>query len=129
MSSMIEMKKNGWVFDVTNFNEERYGRECGKNQTWYGYSYGNEIGSVHVALLGSGNATLNYGNCYHQGQVSVLLNGEEISHVSGNTPEKTITFHYTHRSILTLKELNTAIIKLNSMEFSCEDGTLIYRYS
>ena len=124
MSSVIEMKKNGWVFDVTNSNEERYRRECGKHQTWYGYSYGSAIGSVHVAFLGSGNATLNFGNCYRQGKVSVLLNGEEISQALANTPEKTITFRYTHRNILTLKELNTAIIKLNSLDFSCEDGKL-----
>ena len=119
---MAEMKKYGWVFDVEKYNDESYRKECGKYQTWYGYSYGNEVGSIHVALFGSGNATLSYGNCYRTGQVKVLLNGQEISQASANVPEKTIAFSYTNRNILTLKEINTAIIKVNSIDFSCGNG-------
>ena len=119
---MAVMKKYGWVFDVTSYNEKFYRNECGKYQTWYGYSYGKEVGSIHVALFGSGNATLNYGNCYRTGQVKVLLNGKEISQASANVPEKTIAFSYTNRNILTLKEINTAIIKVNSIDFSCGKG-------
>ena len=116
------MKKHGWVFDVTNYNDEGYRNECGKYQTWYGYSYGSEVGSIHVALFGSGNAKLSYGNCYHTGQVKVLLNGQEISQASANVPKKTVSFSYTNRNILTLKEINTAIIKVNSIHFSCGRG-------
>ena len=122
------MRKNGWVFDVTHSNKDRYKNECGKFQTWYGYSIGRDVGSIHVALLGSGNATLSYGNCYRQGLVKVLLNGKEISQASANTPEKTARFSYNHRSILTIKEINTAIIKINSLKFSCGKGTLNNRY-
>ena len=124
LSSIVEMRKNGWVFDVTNSNEDRYKNECGKFQTWYGYSYGRDVGSIHVALLGSGNATLNYGNCYRQGRVKVLLNGKEISQASANTLEKIARFSYSHRNILTIKEVNTAIIKTNSLRFSCGKGRL-----
>ena len=128
LSSTVEMRKNGWVFDVTNSNEDRYKNKCGKYQTWYGYSYGRDVGSIHVALLGSGIATLNYGNCYRQGLVKVLLNGKEISQASANTPETTVTFSYNHRSILTIKEINTAIITINSLRFFCGKGTLNNQY-
>ena len=127
LSSLVAMKKNGWVFDVTHSNEKHFRNKCGKYKTWYGYSNGKKVGSIHVALLGSGNANLNFGNCYNRGLVKVLLNGKELSQASANTPEKTISFRYNHRNILTVKEINTAIIKMNSLKFSCGKGMLKYK--
>ena len=112
------MKANGWVFDVSNSSDKNYSNQCGSS-AWYGYSYGLDAGSLQVAFISSGKANLNYGNCNGTGIVSVLLNGYEISQVAGNTQEKTITFEYTSRNILTIKETGSAIINLNSLKLSC----------
>ena len=118
------MKKNGWVFDVTHSNDTRYAKQCG-TASWFGYSYGSPIGSVTALLIGSGNATLSYGNCYGGGRVSVYLNGNEISHAFGNTPTKEIAFEYTNRDVLTIMEMYIGIIKLNYLHLSCFGGKCI----
>ena len=117
-TSISAMKENGWVFDVTNSSDKNYASQCGSSPL-HGYSYGSDVGSFQVAFIASGNATLNYGNCNRTGIVSVLLNGYEISQVAGNTRERKITFEYTSRNILTIKETGSGIIKLNSLKLSC----------
>ena len=73
-------------------------------------------------FAGSGKATLNFGNCYHQDRVTVYLNKKDIGHADAWTFEKEITFDYSNGDILTLKEHPMAIIKLNSLKLSCADG-------
>ena len=120
-TSMPVMQRNGWIFDVAYSNMDRYAEQCNPS-SWYGYSYGSKIGSVYVAFMGSGNATLSYGNCYNGGTVTVFLNENEIGHADGNIPEQAVSFEYSNRNVLMLKETNTAIIKLNSLKISCNKG-------
>ena len=120
-TSMPVMQRNGWIFDVAYSNMDRYAEQCSPS-SWYGYSYGSKIGSVYVAFMGSGNATLNYGNCYNGGTVTVFLNENEIGHADGNNPVQAVSFEYSNRNVLMLKETNTAIIKLNSLKISCNKG-------
>ena len=120
-TSMSVMQQNGWIFDVAYSNMDRYTEQCSPS-SWYGYSYGSKIGSVYVAFMGSGNATLSYGNCYNGGTVTVFLNENEIGHADGNIPDQAISFEYSNRNVLMLKETNTAIIKLNSLKISCNKG-------
>ena len=112
------MKNSGWKFDVSHSKDLRYVGECGTS-TWYGYKYGPAMGSVTAILVGSGKATLNFGNCYHGGSVAVYLNQKNIGHADAYTPNQEITFDYSHGDNLTIKESLMAIIKLNSLNFSC----------
>ena len=119
------MKTNGWVVDVTQSKDSAYAARCGTS-TWYGYTYGKAVGSVTAVLKGFGAAHLSYGNCYQRGRVAVFLNGNQISYVGENTQEKVIDFAYSNGDTLMIKELYTAIIKLNYLRFSCTGGKCIW---
>ena len=108
---------NGWRINVTNSMEPKYGFTCGR-KTWYGYNYAFSIGSIQASFEGTGTAKLRYGNCYMSGQVIVYLNGEEISRAEAYDTMKEVIFNYSKGDNLLLKEVNIAIIKLNSLELS-----------
>ena len=115
------MKNGGWKLDVSNSNDTKYAGQCGTS-TWFGFKYGYPIGSVTAILIGSGKATLNFGNCYSHGRVVVYLNQNEIGHADAFMPEKEIAFDYSKKDVLTIKEKYMAIIKLNYLNLSCSDG-------
>ena len=108
---------NGWRIDVTNSMEPKYGFTCGR-KTWYGYNYAFSVGSIQASFEGTGTAKLRYGNCYMSGQVIVYLNGKEISRAEAYDTMKEVIFNYSKGDTLLLKEVNIAIIKLNSLELS-----------
>ena len=116
LSSQSVMIKNGWIINVLSANDPKYKNQCGMNKTWFGYTYGYPVGSVKTTFLGNGKAVLNYGNCYYKGQVKVLLNKKQISSANGNVINKEVTFNYSKGDTLIIKEVNVAIIKLNSLE-------------
>ena len=120
-ASMESMQNSGWNFDISHSNDPTYWAECGTS-TWYGYKYGYDIGSVYATLVGSGTATLNFGNCYSGGRVTVYLNGRDIAYAVAYTFEQEVTFDYSSGDILTIKEDPMAIIKLNSLKLSCADS-------
>ena len=114
-SSAMAMEKNGWKLNIRHSMDSAYSEKCGMD-TWFGYNYGEKVGSVQTTFKGTGKATLNFGNCYRSGWVKVYLNGKEISRANGNTPRKEVEFRYSKDDILRIKEVNVAIIKLNSLE-------------
>ena len=114
-SSPEVMRKNGWKIDAVFQYDPRYLRICG-NETWYGYNFNHAVGSVKIAFLGNGKATLNFGNCFTNGFVIVYLNDQEISRANRNVRSKEVKFNFSKRDVLTIKELNIAIIKLNSLK-------------
>ena len=120
MTTSDAMKANGWVIDVGESNtiSNRYEQKCGSS-TFYGYKGGNSIGSVSATLRGNGLGTLNFGNCYTNGQVKVSLNGNELSRAEKNTPKQEIIFNYSKGDVLKIEEISTASLKLNSLTFKC----------
>ena len=118
---MAVMEKNGWDFDITDSNDPKFTAECGTS-AWYGYNYGPVIGSLTAIFVGSGKATLNFGNCYTAGRVTVYLNGRDIAYAVAYTFEQEVTFDYSSGDILTIKEHPMAIIKLNSLKLSCTNS-------
>ena len=114
ISSEKNMKNNGWAVDVRFSNTHEWNAEytenCG-NHTFYGYHGDELVGSVRTAFKGSGNATLIFGNCYKTGSVEVLLNTDRLGSAS-QEKYKTVSFSYKRGDILTIREINTAIIKL-----------------
>ena len=109
------MQRNGWIIDVKKSMDPRYFDTCGK-ETWFGYNPGSSVGSVKTRFRGNGAATLNFGNCYKQGEVIVYLNENEISRAYNNTPKVETNFEYNKGDVLSIKEVDTAIIKLNSLK-------------
>ena len=108
------MQANGWKIHTSFSSDPKYMEQCG-NDTWFGYSYLDDIGYVKATFVGQGEATLTFGNCYHSGQVLVYLNDKKISHANALVLQKEVTFNYSKRDDLMIKEVNTAIIKLNSL--------------
>ena len=107
------MRENGWIINLTKENDPKYAGICG-TKTWFGYEYGWPVGSIQTTFLQDGNAKLNFGNCYFLGYVAVTLNGKEISRAVANDKSKEVEFEYSKGDTLSIKEVNVAIIKLNS---------------
>ena len=116
------MESNGWIIDVQYWAGNDWNKEnrevCGIT-TFYGYRGDNSIGMVTTTFTESGRAILNFGNCYNGGYVSVSLNDNEIGRAYANTPINELRFIYSKHDILRIEEVNTAIIKLNSLDFLC----------
>ena len=119
------MQKNGWKIDAANSMDTRYSKQCG-NKTWFGYNHGSSIGSVWTRFRGNGTATLNFGNCYRRGLVIVYLNGIEISRAHRNTLKMETNFEYSKGDVLSIKEFDVAIIKLNSLKLSHQGEKTMY---
>ena len=118
------MQKNGWTINANNKRVqirlgifEDYSNQCGR-ETWFGYNWGPAVGWVKTTFRGNGVATLNFGNCYKYGEVIVYLNENEIAKAYNNTPKVETNFEYNKGDVLSIKEVDTAIIKLNSLKLS-----------
>ena len=118
LTSKQVMHENGWIFDVAESMPFRYTAKCSKN-SWFGFTGDNPVGFVSTIFKGSGKATLNYGNCYSTGVVKVYVNNFLRSKASANVKHKMVTFEYSKGDVLKILEINTAIIKLNSLELDC----------
>ena len=122
LSSKKVMQKNGWTINADNkLGWDRngnmvkdYSNRCGR-ETWFGYNRGRTVGWVKTTFRGNGAATLNFGNCYKQGEVIVYLNENEISRAYNNTPKVETNFEYNKGDVLSIKE-DKGIIKLNSLK-------------
>ena len=118
VSSQQSMEENGWSFSITDSEPEKHSSKCGKG-TWYGMSSGSAIGKVNAVFIGTGSATLVYGNCWTGNTVKVWLNNKKLAVANGNALEKQVTFHFTKGDKLQIEE-HGSIIKLNSLTISCD---------
>ena len=116
--SISEMKENGWIFHVSHSDMQLYADRCGKN-SWFGFYSGNSVGSVAAHFTGSGIASLTYGNCWMDNEVSVYLNLYKMSSAYGNETKKQISFNFTAGDTLRIVE-DGAIIKLHNLTVSCD---------
>ena len=125
VSSKAGMENNGWVFDGKKAADGKEG-SCG-TASWHGdcgagswYCSGSKIGSISMKFKYSGNATLDFGNCYRNGKVVVRLNGDTTGEVEANVKSKTINFEFGKGDELKISEEGTGIIKLNSFKVQGE---------
>ena len=119
VSSRSVMEYNGWEFAsfVSKPREHYY---CG-TETVYGYNAGSRTASVSATFEGSGTATLTFGNCYsvRSFTVDVYFNNAKIATANASELRETVTFNFFKGSNLRI-EVNGGIIKLNSLEISCD---------
>ena len=85
VSSKASMQSAGWSFSFTYADgHAAVGPNCGNGANWYGWSGGNNVGTLtSPALHGSGTATVEFGNCWNAVS-SVLYEGHQFdSFVAG----------------------------------------------
>ena len=125
LSSFERMEENGW--DLKAINEETRlvlpKETCEKNlvyinnfnwivQRWL-------VSRISTMFWGHGRVALSFGNCNNEGEVSVLLDGEEIKKSRSDVEETTATFNVKEGSNLTISTDNRAIIKLFDFKLKC----------
>ena len=79
---------------------------------------------MSTIFKGNGRATLVFGNCWSTGYLSVSINDTEIGRAYGNT-KVSVRFSYAKGDVLSIKEINTAIIALYSIAI---DGCGKFKY-
>ena len=121
VSSRLHMENKGWTLDTDNQFDKwsnELARSCG-DKTWYGFRHPG-VGKISATFVGTGAATLDYGNCFKAGEVNVYLNGKLIDTTLPNTPSKQKTLNFVPEDVLSLDENPDAIINLNSLKLHCE---------
>ena len=80
-------------------------------------------------LKGSGEVSLEFGNCWTRGVVRVTLNGELKAEATANTPNTTITFGFEDGDELKISE-DVGVVVVNDIRFDCsaEQGEWIILY-
>ena len=116
------MENNGWTFS-SDIRSEGISADkaildaCG-SETWYGWG-GSGNGKVSATFVGSGTATLDYGNCWIHGTVNVYLNGVILATSQKKSPSQITTFTFSPSDVLSVEESGHAVIKLNSLMVKC----------
>ena len=111
------MKDNGWNIDVTHDNDEKFSLQC-SNATWFGFKWSNDSSIVNATFMESGTAILNFGNCAQENSnslVIVKLNNIQIGRAESHSPVTEITFPFSKENVLSIEEVGTGIIALNSL--------------
>ena len=121
------MESNGWLVDVDHSNTNidprteswfpHYREACGLD-TFFGYKATNQVGTVSYTFKGSGNITLNIGNCHNQGFVVIYVNNVIRTYLKGGEYTK---FEFRHKKddVLLITESGIGIIKLSNISASC----------
>ena len=130
------MEANGWRFDFTHDGSDRndntykqVGLQCGPQAKWYGWSEHSSVGTLSAILKGSGEVTIDFGNCWQEGNVKLYLDSALISTAPSETKSITKSVSFTHGSVLKIKdEDGNAVISLNSITFNCKGMSKADRY-
>ena len=75
--------------------------------------------AITTSFWGPGQATLEYGNCYNEGVVTVLLDDNEIAKSKRNEYISSVTFNVADGSTLAIKTDDRAIIQLFRLDLEC----------
>ena len=119
------MKSNGWKFDIQHPNADNngVGQHCvsnGEKAAWFGWTDGNGVGTLSTTFTGYGEATVDFGNCWNQGNVKLYLDSTLIEAAPVGTKSKVAKFQFTPGTVLKLKdEDGNAVIMLNSVGVNC----------
>ena len=127
------MSANGWNFDLTHDGSTQtdtyksIDEKCGTISKWYGWSSHAIVGTISAVLNGTGEVTIDFGNCWDDGNVKVYLDSKLITLAGESAHSITKTFPFTPGSLLEIKDENgNAVILLNSIKFSCNGIKIRY---
>ena len=120
------MSTNGWEFNLTHdgsIQTDTYksiDEKCGTISKWYGWSSHAFVGTISTVLNGTGELTLDFGNCWDDGNVKVYLDSKLMGVAGEDVHSVTKTFSFSPGSLLEIKdEDGNAVILLNSIKFAC----------
>ena len=126
LGSKIFMIQHGWQFDFTHDgsvlsdNYKNVGKKCGPRAKWYGWSAHSHVGTLSATLKGTGELTIDFGNCWDEGQVKIYLDAKLVDYANAGSKSVTTTFSFTPGSVLKIRdETGNAVIMLNSITFKC----------
>ena len=121
------MISNGWAICTDNINATVYQSSCEPPMTFWGYNYGQSYGGCVARFMGSGKAILDFGNCWKSGTTQVFLNNSTLKTATSLENSSIVTFNYSKGDMLRLEEINTGIVKINSLKLSnCVGNILIF---
>ena len=114
----------GWT--ATNFVNTG-GDHRGCSGGWSAYSDVGHGRLMSEPLIGSGVATVHYGDCWGEGQAMLYKNGKKIDETrdkaGGNGTKKTFSFHFGNGDRIELKERSeetyNTVLWLGSITFNC----------
>ena len=130
IGSVSQMKNNGWIFDFdfdgsSNMNDGKKGlysdaaKQCGEDANWYGWSSGRDVGSLKTTLIGSGEFTLDFGNCGSKGNVEAYLDDQRFAWASPGKNFVKIQ-RFAPGSVLKIKDKGAdSIVRLNAFSVIC----------
>jgi len=130
VSSKASMQTAGWSFSFTHADGHgSVGPHCGNGANWYGWSGGNNVGTLtSPALHGSGTATVEFGNCWNAGNAKLYLNDVLIDTAATNGQRgraiQSKTFAFQAGDVVKLKdEDGNAVLDLKSFTINCAAPT------
>lgn len=93
--------------------------KCHRSSSWFGWSEGDDVGTLHAFLRGEGQATVEFSNCWNEGSVNLYVDGHKVASASAGQ-EQSAQFKFGHGSIMEMKdEHGNAVMQLNRLAFHC----------
>ena len=132
--SYEKMEDNGWDLKAIDsetrlvFQKETCENKLNFANKFTGLVQGWLNSAISTKFWGNGRAKLTFSNCNTVGEVSVLLDGNEIKRSKPNGEKTTVSFDIREGSNLTITTDNRAIIKLIRLKLKCGSSGKITSY-
>ena len=123
------MEENGWDLQNSHKNKRLVLTEnaCWNlldtidKHKWMAQQWSSS--AISTSFWGDGRATLDFGNCNVEGQVTVLLDGKEIGNSTLGKKIASVTFNVAKGSILTVQTDDRSVIRLFDLKLECGKPT------
>ena len=130
-SSYDSMKEGGW--DLKNIKEKERlvlpGQTCEaaidliEKHSWFVQQWAPSV--ISATFWGSGRVNLKFNNCNNQGEVTILVDGTEISKSKSVGVDSTAAFNVEEGTLVEIKVDNRGIIRLIDLQIEC--GKFIFQ--
>ena len=128
-SSITKMMQVGWTpIGVSAHHHAGVGNHAagavcntGKNN-WWGWTHGAGVGQMEIDSPVTSTATIDFGNCWNQGEVKVYVDGREVGSAAVNVGSKVVSFAVKKGERISIRDEGAAsVMRLNSLTFaSCK---------
>ena len=125
------MKEGGW--DLKNIKEKERlvlpGQTCEaaidliEKHSWFVQQWAPSV--ISATFWGSGRVNLKFNNCNNQGEVTILVDGTEISKSKSVGVDSTAAFNVEEGTLVEIKVDNRGIIRLIDLQIEC--GKFIFQ--
>ena len=134
-SSHANMEEHGWDLKEVDKNNRlmlsqhacNNHLEFLKNNKWIVEQWSTSV--ISTSFWGTGKATLQYGNCFNEGEVAIFLDDNEIAKSKRGEYISKVTFNVEEGSTLAIKTDDKAIIRLFRLDLECGKHMIFLRKS